>query len=214
MASSFEFKAERRSAVGTSAARALRRAGKVPAVLYGGEEDPVLLSLDKFEVSKNLENVAVYSHILTLGIDGKQESTVLKGLQRHPSKSVVEHLDFQRVSKMEKIRVHVPLNFLGEDVSVGVKKGGVVTHNMVDVEVSCLPGDLPDHIDVELASIDVGGAVHLSELAVSDGVEIYALVHGGGQDLVVASIQSGRIADEVEEAGGSDENTEAVDDES
>lgn len=198
MASSFEFKAEYRSADGSGAARALRREGKVPAVIYGGGGEPVLLSLESNEVFKNLENVAVYSHVLTLEFDDRKESAVLKDLQRHPSKSRVLHMDFQRVSKEERLRVHVPLRFIGEDSCVGVKKGGVVTHNLVDVEVSCLPASLPDHIDVDLSSIDVGESVHLSDLSVGDDVELYALVHGGGQDLVVASVQSGRIAEAPE----------------
>lgn len=198
MASSFEFSAESRSGAGSGAARALRRAGKVPGVLYGGGKAPVLFSLVQIDVAKKLENEGVYSHILTLNIDGKDESTILKALQRHPSKSTILHMDFQRVSEAEKIRVHVPIHFIGESVSVGVKKGGVVTHNFVDVEVSCLPADIPEFIEVDLSEVDLGQSVHLSEVKVASGVEIYALVHGSEQDLVVASIQSGRIADSVQ----------------
>lgn len=200
MASSFVFNAESRSLTGSNAARALRRSGKIPGVLYGGHEDPVYFSLAANEVGKNLENEAVYSHVLTLNIDGRAEKSVLKDLQRHPSKSVILHMDFQRVSKADKIRVHVPLHFVGESVSVGVKKGGVVTHNFVDLEVSCLPDDLPEYIEVDLSEVDLGQSIHLSDVKVPSGVELYALAHGGEQDLVVASVQSGKIADTVESA--------------
>lgn len=205
MASNFEFNAESRARAGSGAARALRRAGKVPGVLYGGHQDTVLFSLIQSDVAKKLENESVYSHVLTLNVDGKPESVILKDLQRHPSKSTVLHMDFQRVSKTEKVRVHVPIHFVGETVSVGVKRGGVVTHNFVDIEVSCLPDDIPEFIEVDLSEVDLGEAVHLSEVTVSAGVEIYALVHGGEQDLVVASIQSGRIADSVETVEGDGE---------
>ncbi|MGH8499700.1 MAG: 50S ribosomal protein L25, partial [Methylococcales bacterium] len=149
----------------------------------------------------------VYSHVLTLNIDGRPESTVLKDLQRHPSKSSILHMDFQRISKAEKVRVHVPVHFIGESVSVGVKKGGVVTHNFVDLEVSCLPDDLPEFIEVDLSQIDLGQSVHLSDVKVAPGVELYALVHGAERDLVVATIQSGKISESVEPAG---EGTESV----
>ncbi len=201
MASSFVFNAESRSRTGTGAARALRRGGKIPGVLYGGHEEPVCFALVRNEVAKNLENEAVYSHILTLNIDGKPESTILKGLQRHPSKSTILHMDFQRISKAEKVRVHVPIHFIGEAGSVGVKRGGVVTHNFVDVEVSCLPDDLPEYIEVDLSNVDLGQSVHLSDLRVPAVIELYALVHGG-QDLVIASVQSGKISDSVEAPEG------------
>jgi large subunit ribosomal protein L25 len=206
MTSSFVFNGVSRSRTGTGAARALRRDGKIPGVLYGGHEEPVYFSLVRNEVAKILENEGVYSHVLTLNIDGQPQSTVLKDLQRHPSKSSIMHMDFQRISRAEKIRVHVPIHFIGESVSVGVKRGGVVTHNFVDLEVDCLPDDIPEFIEVDLSKVDLGQAVHLSELKVPPGVELYALVHGGEQDLVVASVQSGRIADVVEPAEGEQES--------
>lgn len=198
MASSFVFNAQSRSRTGSSTARALRRQGKIPAVVYGGHEQPTYISLPRNEVVKNLENEGVYSHILTLNIDGSPQSTVLKDLQRHPSKSNILHMDFQRVSKAEKIRVHVPIHFVGESVSIGVKRGGVVTHNFVDLEVVCLPDDLPEFIEVDLSQVDLGHAVHLTDVKVAPGVELYALVHGGERDLVVASIQSGKISEASE----------------
>lgn len=201
MAGSFEFDAESRPLLGRGPARRLRAAGKVPAVLYGAGGEPVGLALDHNKVIKALENEATYSHILTIRYDGKAETAILKDLQRHPSRPVIMHMDFQRVSESQKIRVHVPLHFVNEDISVGAKKGGVVTHNLVDVEVTCLPARLPEFIGVDLAKVDLGQSVHLSDLKVPGGVDIVALLHGPEHDQVVASIQSGRLAVEpVEEA--------------
>lgn len=201
MASSFVFEAEARARTGRGDARRLRQTGKVPAILYGGGQGPAGLVLDHNKVLKSLENEAVYSHVLTLNIDGKEEKAILKDLQRHPSRPVIMHMDFQRVSAAEKIRVHVPLHFINQDISVGVKKGGVVAHNMVDVEVICLPEHLPEFLEVDLAQVDVGQSVHLSELKVPEGADIVALLHGGAEhDLSVAVIRSGRIAESAEGA--------------
>ena len=201
MASSFLFEAEPRVATGRGQARRLRRAGKVPAILYGGGIPPEGLLLDHNKVLKNLENDAVYSHILSINVNGKEQRAILKDLQRHPSKPVILHMDFQRVSAAEKIRVHVPLHFINQDISVGAKKGGVITHNLVDVEVVCFPDRLPEFLEVDLAQVDVGQSVHLSELKVPEGVEIVALLQGPEHDLPVAAIQPGRLAESTEEGG-------------
>jgi large subunit ribosomal protein L25 len=198
MAGSFAFDAELRANSGRGDARRLRVAGKIPAVLYGGGEAPVGLVLDHNKVVKSLENEAVYSHIITLNIGGKEERAILKDLQRHPSRPIIMHMDFQRVSAAEKIRVHVPLHFVNQETSVGVKKGGVVTHNMVDVEIVCLPDRLPEFLEVDLAQVDVGQSVHLSDLKVPEGVDLVALLHGPEHDLPVAVIQSGRISEASE----------------
>ena len=199
MAGSFLFDAELRQGKGKGDARRLRRQGKVPAVIYGAGE-PVSLVLNHNMVLRNLENEAVYSHILTVKVGGKEEQAILKGLQRHPSKPMVMHMDFQRVSATDKIKVHVPLHFINEGTSIGVKKGGLVNHNLVDVEVSCFPGSLPEFIEVDLAQVDLGQSVHLSELKTPEGVEIVALLHGPEHDIPVVVIQSNRSSSEP--AGG------------
>jgi large subunit ribosomal protein L25 len=198
MVGSFTFEAELRSGAGKGDSRRLRRANKIPAVLYGGSAEPVGLVLDHNKVVKSLENEAVYSHVLTVKVNGHEEKAILKGLQRHPSRPMIMHMDFQRVSGGEKIRVHVPLRFVNQDTSVGVKKGGVVTHNLVDVEVACTPDRLPEYLEVDLAHVDVGQSVHLSDLKVPEGVEILALAHGPEHDLPVAAIQSGKVAESTE----------------
>lgn len=195
MVGSFEFDAIVRTKSGKGDARRTRRAGKVPAIMYGGGDAPVQLVLDHNQVVKSLANEAVYSHVLTLKCEGKEEKVILKDLQRHPSRPVIMHMDFQRVSESEKLRVHVPLHFVNQDISVGAKKGGVVTHNMVEVEVVCLPKHLPEYIEVDLAQVDIGESVRLSELKVPAGVEIHALMQGMENDRPVAGIHGARSAE-------------------
>ncbi len=194
----FKFEAELRTELGKGQIRRLRKLNKVPAVIYGGGAAPVSVALDHNEVLKSLENEAVYSHVLSLNVDGKEEKIILKELQRHPSKPVIMHMDFQRVSS-KAIRVHVPLHFINQDISAGVKKGGVVMHNMVDIEVTCLPDRLPEYIEVDLTHVDLGQTVHLSDLVVPEGVEIAVLAHGEEHDLPVAVIQATRAAEAAEE---------------
>ncbi|BCX88790.1 large subunit ribosomal protein L25 [Methylomarinovum tepidoasis] len=204
MEASFEFEAEVRSETGTRVARRLRRELKIPAVLYGGEEQPLPLVLSKPQVDKNLEQEAVYSHILTLKIPGQAPvQAILKEVQRHPSKEAVLHLDFQRVYADEEIRVHVPLHFVNEDTSVGVKKGGIVNHHMVEVEIACLPGQLPEFIEVDLANLDVGESIHLSELKLPEGAKVVELLHGA--DAPVVTILPPRVETETGESGEGEE---------
>jgi len=160
----------------------------------GAVAEPIGLTLDHNKVLKALENDATYSHILTLRFDGKEETAILKDLQRHPSRPIIMHMDFQRVSEAQKVKVHVPIHFLNQETSVGAKKGGVITHNLVDVEVICLPARLPEFIEVDMAKVEVGQSVHLSDLKLPPGVEIVELLHGSEHDQVVAAIQAGRVA--------------------
>ncbi len=213
MSDVFEFLAETRTESGSGAARRLRRQHKIPAILYGGNQSPVNLTLDHNDVLKHLDHEAVYSHILDLKVDGKTEKAILKDVQRHPAKRKVFHLDFLRVSANEKIRVHVPLHFLNEETSVGAKKGGVTTHNLVDIEIACLPGALPEYIEVDLADLDVGESVHLTDIQLPEGVEIITLLQEGDHDLSVVSIAAAKGGgDDDEEAAseeGSDDEAEA-----
>ena len=202
MAGSFVFEAQVRSELGRGHSRRLRQVGKVPAVLYGGGADPIGLVLEHNKVLKALENEATFSHILTLRFDGKEETAILKDLQRHPSRPIIMHMDFQRVTESQKIRVHVPIHFLNQETSVGAKKGGVVTHNLVDIEVSCLPMHLPEFIEVDMAKVDLGDSVHLSDIKLPPGVAIVELLHGPDHDQIVAAIQAGRVAADTSEAEG------------
>lgn len=195
MSNVFEFVAEARTGNGKTASRAMRRGGNIPAVVYGHGE-PQMLSLNHNEVVKHLAHEEVYSHILDLTIDGKTEKAILKGVQRHPAKVRVLHLDFLRIDLNDTIKVHVPLHFINEHSGVGGKKGGVATHTRTDVEVSCLPAYLPEFIEVDLAHLDIGQSIHLSELKMPANVQIVELTHGADHDLAVVSMQAAKVAAE------------------
>jgi large subunit ribosomal protein L25 len=200
MSNVFEFVAKDRSSSGSGAARAVRREGNIPAVVYGGSAEPQSIVLVQNDVAKHLVHEAVYSHILDLNIDGKIEKAILKGIQRHPAKAQVLHMDFMRIDENQVMKVNVPLHFINEDVSVGVKEGGVITHAMVDVEVSCLPAALPEYIEVDLGDIGIGGAVHLSDIVFPEGVVSVVLAQTGDHDHTVAQVVKTRVEAEEDEA--------------
>jgi large subunit ribosomal protein L25 len=198
----FELDAEPRSALGTSASRRLRRQGRLPAVLYGAGQAPQELSLDHQQVLRQLENEAFYSHVLTVHIGSRTEQAILRALQRHPFKPTLLHMDLLRVAADQKLRAHVPLHFINEDSARGVKvQGGAVSRLRIEVEVSCLPKDLPEFIEVDLADLEMGESIHLSELQLPAGVEIVELLHGAENDAVVVGIH-GRRAETDEAEGG------------
>ncbi len=194
MSSVFEFVAESRGQSGKNAAKRARRAGNVPAVIYGGHSEPQMLLINHNEVIKHLAHEAVYSHVLDVTVDGRTEKVVLKGVQRHPAKFQVLHMDFLRVTMSEALKVHVPLHFINEQVSVGGKKGGIVAHAMIDVEVICLPTALPDYIEVDLKNLDIGDSAHLSDIILPAGVEIVALAQGPEHDHPVASMMASKAS--------------------
>ena len=194
----FTLNAEARSDLGKGASRRLRRlASQVPAVIYGGDKAPASISMLAKEVAKLLENEAAYSHVIALTVDGAVETVVIKALQRHPAKGHVLHADFVRVVAGQKLTAHVPLHFLNQETSVGVKQqGGEVSHSAVEVEVTCLPKDLPEFINVDMANVEVGQILHMSDLVLPAGVELVALAHG--KDLPVANIHASRVAKDAE----------------
>jgi large subunit ribosomal protein L25 len=200
MAISFELNAEPRTDTGKGASRRLRRAGKVPAIMYGGGKDPESLTLSHNEVLRNLEHEAFYSHILTIKVGGSDTSVILRDMQRHPSRPVVMHMDLQRISAREKLKTNVPLHFAGEDTAPGVKAGGLVSHELTEVAVECLPKDLPEFIEVDIAALDIGDSIHLSELVVPDGVTLTELARGEDHDLSVVSVHARRAVEEPVEA--------------
>lgn len=199
MSISFELRAEARTDQGKGASRRLRRAGKVPAILYGGGNDPQAVTLDHTQLTHNLENEAFYSHILTIDVAGDKQKAILRDLQRHPSRPIVLHVDLMRVSETEKIRVSAPLHFTGEDVAPGVKEaGGLVSHDLNEVNIECLPKHLPEFIEVDISSLNIGDSLHLADLAVPEGVELLDLTRG--QDHMVVSIHARKVeVEEVEE---------------
>ncbi len=200
MQESFELIAEVRTDKGKGASRRLRRMNKVPAVLYGGKQPPVSLTLQHNELLQHLENEAFYSHILNVKVDGKSEKAVLRDVQRHPSNPVIMHIDLLRVDEKARIHMSVPLHFTNEEKCVGVKTGGgSITHLMTQVEVSCLAGDLPEYIEVDLEKVEAGASVHLSEITLPKGIELVELAHG--HDLAVVSVLKPRGGAGEDEAG-------------
>tara|TARA_B100001989_G_scaffold229125_1_gene186336 strand:+ start:353 stop:1027 length:675 start_codon:yes stop_codon:yes gene_type:complete len=208
MSTNFTINAKSREDTGKGASRRLRRlTGEVPAIIYGGKKDAEKISILHKDITKALENDAVYSSIISLSIDGKAEDTIIKDIQRHPAKQIILHMDFLRVSKTTKLQTRVPLNFINEDTCVGVKLGGgLIAHTMTDIEVSCLPKDLPESIDVDMAEVDVGQIVHLSDLTLPDGVESVSLSQGADYDLTVATVNKQKAV-EIDEPSES-ESTE------
>ncbi|HCB44584.1 MAG: 50S ribosomal protein L25 [Pseudomonadales bacterium] len=192
----FSLNANARNDLGKGASRRLRRnADLVPAIVYGGDKAPQNIALEARELKKALENEAFYSHVIKLSIDGKKEDVLLKALQRHPAKPVIMHADFLRVVAGHEVTVHVPLHFINEDSCVGVKKsGGVISHTMTEVEVNCLPKDLPEFIEVDMAGVDLNQIVHLSDLKLPKGVSIPFLAQGPDHDLPVANVHAARVA--------------------
>ncbi|MDB2384239.1 50S ribosomal protein L25/general stress protein Ctc [Endozoicomonas sp.] len=211
MSEAMVLNAEVRKDVGKGASRRLRRADLVPAIIYGGKEEPVQVTLPGKMIRKALESEGFYSQILRLVVEGKEKQVILKDVQRHPAKEIAMHMDFLRVSKTQAITTHVPLHFLNEEANKGVKEqGGAITHARVEVEVRCLPGDLPEFIEVDMADIELGGHVRLSDLTLPKGVELVAML-GDTQDLDVASVQATRASveeDEAEEASSDEEKGE------
>lgn len=203
MSNVFEFVANSRGQSGKGEARRVRRQGDVPAVIYGGQKEPQMLVLNHNDVIKHLEHEAVYSHVLDVMVDGKTEKAILKGVQRNPAKFQILHLDFLRVSMSEAVKVHVPLHFVNESTSVGGKKGGIAAHSMVDVEVSCLPSVLPEYLEVDLAKLDIGESLHLSDIVLPAGVEIVVLAQGPEHDLPVVSMMSSKASKDDVAAEGS-----------
>ena len=185
MATKFELTAEKRADKGTGASRRLRRAGKIPAVLYGGNKEPVMLQFDHGPIWHNLENEAFVTSILSVKIDGAAEQAVLRDLHMHPYKPIIQHLDLQRVSATEKLHLRVPLHFLNQDIAPGVKlQHGIVSHLLTEVDVTCLPKDLPEAIEVDIGEMSVGQSVHLSELKVPEGVSLNELTRGNDPAVV------------------------------
>lgn len=185
---------------GTGASRRLRHANKIPAILYGADQEPQNLALDHNKVWQAQENEAFYSHILTLVIDGAEQEVILKDMQRHPWKNQVLHMDFQRVDATHKLVTKVPVHFIGEEAAV--KKGGVITHVANELEVSCLPKDLPEFIEVNVADMEVGQTLHISEITLPAGVESVELAKGETHDNAVVTLHApkGASAEAEEEA--------------
>jgi large subunit ribosomal protein L25 len=190
MKTSFELVAEFRETQGKGASRRLRHEGKVPAILYGGHADARTLTLNHQKLLIMLDNERFYSTILNLKVGDQTQSAILKDVQRHPFKNAILHIDFQRVEENEKIRISIPLHFTGAAVSPGVKsQGGIVSHMRNEAEVTCLPKDLPEFIEVDISGLSLNESIHLSQLKIPVGVTLVDLAK---EDAAVVAIHSPR----------------------
>ncbi len=198
MSDSIKLTATVRTDVGKGASRRLRRLeDKVPAIIYGGEAEAKMLTLLGNEVLKASQSEAFYSQILDISVDGDVEPAVIRDLQRNPANGRIQHIDFQRIRADKEINVSVPLHFINEDACVGVKmSGGTLTYNLTEVEITCLPANLPEFIEVDLLEVEAGTSVHLSDLNLPEGVTIVALTFGEDRDIPVASVTARRGASE------------------
>jgi large subunit ribosomal protein L25 len=195
-----EINAVKRDVKGTGASRRLRRAGSVPGVVYGGGKDAVTLEFDGKELFLQFRHEAFHASVLSLVVDGKKETVLLRDFQMHPVRNTIQHIDFQRVNATEKIHVKVPFHFINADVAPGVKVGGgIVAHVLTEADVSCLAKNLPEFIEVDVAKMEMGDSIHLSEIKLPKGVEFVQLAHG--DDAAVASIAKtrGGVSEAAEE---------------
>ncbi|ORU93830.1 MAG: 50S ribosomal protein L25/general stress protein Ctc [Cycloclasticus sp. symbiont of Poecilosclerida sp. N] len=213
MSTSFELAASIREDLGKSATRRLRKQDMVPAIIYGAGAQPVSIMLAHNQLMHSTENEAFFSHILSIDVAGKKEKVIIKALQRHPAKPVLMHADFLRVDMKEKLKVHVPIHFVGGDVAPGSKQGGVITHDLVDVEVECLPKDLPEYLEIDISELEIGDSLHLTDIKLPEGLSIVALAQGEAHDVQIVAIQINRASledeEELEGAEGAEESEES-----
>lgn len=207
MRQQLEVAAELRKDVGKGASRRLRRADeKVPGIIYGGGREPQPLTLSANELKKALENESFYSQVLDVNVEGDKQQAVLRDIQRHPATEKVQHIDFLRISADHAIDVHIPLHFLNEEKCVGVRQGGgSIVHNVNEVTVRCLPRDLPEYIEVDMADVDVGESVHLSDLKLPPNVVLMELTYGEDHDSSVVTVLAPRGGAD----GGDDDGDES-----
>ena len=205
----YEINAETRVGKGKGVSRRLRRDGKIPAILYGAGTEPVAIQLSHNDMMLSTENEAFYSSVLTLKLDGAPEKVVLKDMQRHAYKPRILHVDLQRVDEAERLTMRIPIHFINEDRCLGVKEsGGLIAHLLTELEISCLPKDLPEFIEIDVENLELGDSVQLADVTTPEGVDITALMHGGDGSRPVVAVQVPKMAvedleePEVEEIEG------------
>ncbi|WP_374339131.1 50S ribosomal protein L25/general stress protein Ctc [Methyloversatilis sp.] len=198
---SIEMNVKKRDAQGTGASRRLRRANQVPAIIYGGDKAATPITLDHNEIFHALRKEAFHSSVLTLNVEGTKETVLLRDTQMHAYKLQVLHVDFQRVDATHKLHTKVPFHFVNAEAAPGVKlQGGIVSHVMNELDVQCLPSQLPEFIEVDLSGLSVGQSIHVSQVTLPAGVD--ALTHGTDPVIVTLTLPRGAKADEAAPEGG------------
>ena len=210
MSNEFDLNATARDDLGKGASRRLRRlANEVPAIIYGGNKKPQSIAIPHKDLMKAVSNEAFFAHIITLHVDGKKEQVVIKDLQRHPAKPRLIHADFQRVSAKQTIHVKVPVHILNEEKCKGVKTGGgSLLRTITELEVVCLPKDLPEFLEVDVANLGVGEAIHISQINFPKGVSSVDLTHGADADHAVVTVQAPRGGAQDGEESGDEASSE------
>ncbi len=197
---SLELNATLRGDKGKGASRRLRHANTLPAIVYGGGKDPVSITLQQKNIQHKLPDESFYSQVLSLNIEGKAEDVLIRDIQHHPYKMEVMHMDFIRVDAKKVVHVYSQLHFINEDVSPGIKsEGGVINHVMIEVEMECLPKNIPDFIEVDLSEMHVGDVIHLSDLKLPKGVVVLALKQGEEHDAAIVGMHARKVTEEVED---------------
>ncbi|QJQ96474.1 MULTISPECIES: 50S ribosomal protein L25/general stress protein Ctc [Halomonadaceae] len=201
--SDFTLNASVRNDLGKGASRRLRRADlQIPAIIYGGNAEPQSISIDKAPFYKAIEDEAFFSSLITLDVGGKKEQVVVRDLQRHPFKPLVTHADFMRVDASHEMKLSVPLHVVGEDKCIGIKDQDGELHVLsTEIELSCLPKDLPEYLEVDISALEVGITLHLSDLSLPAGVTLVALTHGADHDNAVLSITKAKVRTDDTDAG-------------
>ncbi|SVB97990.1 uncharacterized protein METZ01_LOCUS250844 [marine metagenome] len=198
----FKLDASVRTDLGKGASRRLRREDKLPGIIYGGEEAPVSITLDHNKVNNSADFEAFYSHVLEINLDGKVVEVLVKDMQRHPFKPKITHIDFQRVNAGQDVHTNVPLHFVNEEKSAAVKAGGIAEHHVTEIEVTCLPKNLPEFIEVDMAGVEMGQTLHLSDLTLPAGVSSVELAKNDeAHDLAVVTVKPAPKAADAEEDG-------------
>jgi len=212
MSANFIVEAEVRTGSGTAASRRARRAGHVPVVVYGGGEDEQYLLVDHNKIKHQLDVEAFHSALVQIQVDGDLQRAILRDVHMHPYKAQVLHLDFQRVSRKDKITMTVPLHFMGEEDAPGVKTdAGIMSHSITSVDITCLGSDLPEYIEVDVSALGMGEAVSLGEVKLPEGVEFASTVQDSDLELSVASVLAPKKATVEPEEGEAEGDAEATD---
>ncbi len=186
--SNYELKAHARAEQGKGASRRLRRENMIPAIIYGGEGEPASIKLGQNIVQAALQDEGYYSQLINLNVDGQSEQVILRDMQRHPYKNIIQHMDFLRVQAGQEIQIHAPIHFINEEQCAGVKAGGTISHLEVEIHVSCLPKNLPEFIEIDVTNLGMGESLHISEIKLPEGVVSVDLAHGEDHDRALVSV--------------------------
>lgn len=194
-----QLKVGSRTDKGKGASRRLRRlSGYLPAIIYGGEPESQSISIEHKELIKLTQHESFFSQVLVLDVEGKKEDVIVKAMQRHPYKDLIMHVDFQRVSADTKITVQLPIHLLNEDNCIGVKsQGGILFRDMLEVEITCLPSKLPEYLEIDVTNLEVGHSIHVTEIALPEGVQVTALLQSEDYDAPVVKVS--KVVEQVEE---------------